>query len=162
MIKNLVHKISFVYHCTLPYLLKIFIFSMYFWHCLTTSGFPDSSFGKVFACNAGDPSSIPASRRSAGEGIGYPLQCWASLVPQLVKNLPAMWETWVQFLGWDDSLEKGKATHSSILAWRIPQTVYRVARSQTPLSSFHFHFHYCEVEIHKPTESSLFRHKIYE
>ena len=47
----------------------------------------------------------------------------ASLVAQLVKNLPAMWETWVQSLGWEDALEKGKATHSSILAWRIPRTV---------------------------------------
>ena len=48
---------------------------------------------------------------------------WASFVSQLVKNLPAMWETWVQPLGWEDSLEKGTATHSSILAWRIPWTV---------------------------------------
>ena len=47
----------------------------------------------------------------------------ASLVAQLVKNLPAMWETWVQSLGWEDALEKGKATHSNILAWRIPWTV---------------------------------------
>jgi len=47
----------------------------------------------------------------------------ASLVAQLVKNTPAMWETWVQFLGWEDSLEKGKATPSSILAWRIPWTI---------------------------------------
>ena len=47
----------------------------------------------------------------------------ASLVAQLVKNLPAMWETWVQSLGWEDPLRKGKATHSSILAWRIPWTV---------------------------------------
>ena len=55
--------------------------------------------------------------RSAGEGIGYPLQySWASLVAQLVKNLPAMWETWVNSLGPEDPLEKGKATHSSILA----------------------------------------------
>ena len=46
-----------------------------------------------------------------------------SLVAQLVKNPPATWETWVQFLGWEDSLEKGKATHSSILAWRIPRTI---------------------------------------
>ena len=45
---------------------------------------------------------------------------WASLVAQLVKNLPAMPETWVQSLGWKDPLEKGRATHSSILAWRIP------------------------------------------
>jgi len=49
---------------------------------------------------------------------------WASLVAKLVKNLPAMWETWVRSLGWEDHLEKGKATHSSILAWRIPWTVY--------------------------------------
>ena len=49
---------------------------------------------------------------------------WASLVAQLVKNPPAMWETWVQFLGWDDPLEKGTATHCSILAWRIPRAVY--------------------------------------
>ena len=87
-------------------------------------GFPDSSVGKESACNAGDPGSIPGSGRSAGEGIGYPFQySWASLVAQLVKNLPAMWETWVQPLGWEDLLEKGKATHSSILAWRIPWAV---------------------------------------
>ena len=82
--------------------------------------FPDSSAGKESACNAGDPGSIPGSGRSPGGGIGYPLQSsWASLVAQLVKNLPAMWETWVGSLGWEDPLEKGKATHSSILAWRL-------------------------------------------
>ena len=48
---------------------------------------------------------------------------WASLIAQLVKNLPAMGETWVQSLGWEDSLEKEKATHSSTLAWRIPRAV---------------------------------------
>ena len=86
--------------------------------------FPGSSVGKESACSAGDPSSIPGSGRSAGEGLGYPLQYyWASLVAQLVKNLPAMWETWVQSPGWEDPLDKGKATHSSILAWRIQQTV---------------------------------------
>ena len=86
--------------------------------------FPDSSVGKESACNAGDPGSIPGLGRSTGEGIGYPLQySWASLVAQLVKNLPAMQETWVQSLGWKDPLEKGKATHSSILAWRIPLTL---------------------------------------
>ena len=87
--------------------------------------FPDSSIGKESSCNAGDPDSIPGSGRSAGEGIGYPLQySWAFVVAQLVKNLPAMQETWVQSLGWEDPLEKGKATYSSILAWRIPWTVY--------------------------------------
>ena len=90
----------------------------------TNFGFPDSSVGKEFACNAGDPGSVPGLGRSAGEGIGYPLQySWDSLVDQLVKNPPAIWETWVQPLGWEDPLEKGKTTHSSILAWRIPYTV---------------------------------------
>ena len=86
--------------------------------------FPHSSAGKEPACNAGDPGLISELGRSAGKGIGYPLQySWASFVAQLVKNLPAMQETWVQSLGWEDPLEKGKATHSSILAWRIPWTV---------------------------------------
>ena len=63
-------------------------------------GFPSSSAGKESSCNAGDPSSIPESGRSHGEQIGYPLQySWASLVAQMIKNLPAMQETWVQSLG---------------------------------------------------------------
>ena len=79
--------------------------------------FPDRSIGKESTSNTGDPRSIPWSGRSAGEGIGYPLQCsWAFLVAQPVKNPPTMWETWVQPLGWEDPLEKGKASHSSILA----------------------------------------------
>ena len=83
--------------------------------------FPHSSVGKESACNAEDPSLIPGLGRSAGEGIGYPLQySWASLLAQLVKNLPAMQETSVRSLGWENPLEKRKATHSSILAWRIP------------------------------------------
>ena len=78
-------------------------------------GFSGSSAGKEPACNAGDPSSIPGSGRSAGEGIGYTLQySWASLLAQLVKNPPARQETWVQSLSWEDPLEKGKATHASI------------------------------------------------
>ena len=80
--------------------------------------------------------------RSPGEGIGYPLQySWASLVAPMVKNPPAMWETWVRFLGWEDALEEGMATHSSILVWRIPMdrgawraTAQRVAKSQIQLS----------------------------
>ena len=84
-------------------------------------GFPDSSVGKEFTCNSG---LIPGSGSSTAEGIGYPLQySWASLGAQLVKNPPAMQETRVQSLSWEDPLEKGKATHSSILAWRIPETV---------------------------------------
>ena len=82
---------------------------------------------------------IPGSERSSGEVGNYPLQySWASLVTQLVKNPPAMLETWVQSLGWEDPLEKGSATHSSILAWRIPQTVKSTgSQSQTQLSYFH-------------------------
>ena len=61
---------------------------------------------------------------SPGEGIGFPLQySWTPLVAQLLKNPPAMRETWVRSLGWEDPLEKGKAVHSSILAWRIPWTI---------------------------------------
>ena len=64
-------------------------------------GFPGGSAGKESTCNAGNPGSIPRSGRSPGEGIGYPLQySWASLVAQRVKNMPAMWETWVQSMGW--------------------------------------------------------------
>ena len=72
---------------------------------------------KNSTANAGDAGSIPGLGRSAGEGIGYPLQySWASLVALLVRNPPAMQETWVLSLGWEDPLKKGKATHSSILA----------------------------------------------
>ena len=68
------------------------------------------------------------------------------MVAQLVKNLPVMWETWVQSQGWEDPLEKGTAAHSSILAWRIPWTEEPGGlqsmglQSQTQLSDFHFHF----------------------
>ena len=88
-------------------------------------GFHGSSAGEESACNAGDPGLILESERSTDEGIGYPLQySWASLVAQLVKNPPAVQKTWVLSLGWEAPLEKGKATHSSILAWRIPWTVW--------------------------------------
>ena len=70
-------------------------------------GFPDTSVGKESTCNAGDPGSIPWTGRLAGEGVGYPFQySWAPLVAQLVKNLPAMRETWVRLLAWEDPLEK--------------------------------------------------------
>ena len=86
--------------------------------------FPDGLDSKESACNAGDLGSITGLERSFGEGIGYPLQySWASLVAQLVKNPPAMQESWVQSLVWEDPLKKGKATYSSIVAWRIPWTV---------------------------------------
>ena len=75
----------------------------------------------------------------------------ASLIAQLVKNLPAMQETQVRFLGWENALEK--ATHSSILAWRIPGTlVHGVAKSQTQLSDLRFHFHFSEDILQSPGE----------
>ena len=86
-------------------------------------GFLGSSADKESACNAGDQSLIPRTGSSPGEGVGYPLHySWASLVAQTVKNLPAMQETRARSLGWKDPLEEGMATHSSILAWRIPWT----------------------------------------
>ena len=95
-----------------------YILCMYVWKKESFSG---SSAGKESTCNAEDPASIPGSGRSPAEGISYPLQySWASLVAQTVKNLPAMRETWVQSLDWEDPLEEGMATHPSILAWRIP------------------------------------------
>ena len=113
-------------------LLFCFIFSNFYIFLVTFrivlmynfEGFLGSSVGKESACYAGDPGSIPGSGRSTGEGIGCPLQyAGAFLVAQLVKNPLAMWETWVWSLGWEDPLEKGTATHSSILAWRIQWTV---------------------------------------
>ena len=106
-------------------------------------GFPGSLAGKESACIAGDPGLIPGSRSSPGEGTDYPLQySWASLVVQMVKNQPAMWETWVRSLGWEDPLEEGMATNSSVLAWRIPMdrgawqaAVHDVAKSWTQLST---------------------------
>ena len=77
---------------------------------------------------------IPGLRRSTGEGIGYPLQySWASLVVQLIKNLPAMWETWVQSLGWEDPLEKGTlySLPYSGLESSMDCVVHRVAKSWT-------------------------------
>ena len=99
-------------------------------------GFPDSSVGKESTCNAGDPGSIPGLARSYGEGISYPLwYSWVSLMAQLVKNLPAMQDPWVGEIPWN----KGKATHSGIVAWRIPwTTVLGDAKSQTQLTDFCF------------------------
>ena len=86
---------------------------------------------------------LPAMQgRSTGERIGYPIQnSWASLVDKMVKNLCAVWETWFQSPGWEDPLEESMATHSSILAWRIPMDrgawrtmVHQVTKSWTRLS----------------------------
>ena len=106
-------------------------------------GFSGSSAGKESACNAGHPSLTPGSGGSQGEGNGYALQySWASPVAQILKNPPAMWETWVQSLSWEDPLEVGMATHSSILAWRILMDreawwaiAHGVAKSWTGLSN---------------------------
>ena len=103
-------------------------------------GFPSGSVGKESTCNARDPSSIPGQGRSAGEGMGYPLQySWASLVAQLVKNLPAMRETWVRSLGWEDSPGGGKGypLQYSGLENSMDSIVYGVAKSQIRLSNFH-------------------------
>ena len=81
---------------------------------------------------------------------------WSSLVAQLVKNQPAMREASVRSLGWEDPLEKGKATHSSILAWRIPWTLFSgVAESWTWLSDFHFTLCYIVLK-YKLTPCSRF------
>ena len=90
--------------------------------------FPDSSVGKESACNEGDLGLIPGLGRSPGERTGYlPQYSWASLVAQLVMGLYAIQETWALSLGWEDTLEKGKAAHSSILAWRIPRIDHGVS-----------------------------------
>ena len=109
---------------------------------------PGSSAGKESSCNAGDPSSILGLGRSTGERIGYMFQySWASLVAQMVKNPPAMWEIWVWSLGWEDLLEEDMATNSSFLAWRIPMdraacqaTVHEVAESDTTEWLTHTYF----------------------
>ena len=89
-----------------------------------------------------DPGSISGLGRSAGEGIGYPLQyCWVFLVAQLVKNPIAMWKTWVWSLGWEDSpgKRKGYPLQYSGLKNSMDYTVHGVTKSRTRLSNFHFH-----------------------
>ena len=102
--------------------------------------FRDSSAGKQSACNAGDPCLIPGSGRSPGEGIGYPLQfSWASLVAQLIKNLPATGGTWVWSLGWEDPWRRERL--STPVFWPAEfHGLYRPwgSQSQTRLSDFHF------------------------
>ena len=105
------------------FIMNYFIFIYIYLYLDINLGISDSSASKESTSKARDPSLIPVLGRSTGEGIGCPFQySWASPVAQTVKNLPAMWETWVQSLGWEDPLEEGMATHSSILAWRIQWT----------------------------------------
>ena len=127
-------------------------------------GFPDSSVGKEFICNAGDPGSIPGSGRSAGEGIGFPLQhSWASLVVQLVKNPLVMWETWVQSLGWEDPMGKflqkflptpgiGYPLQYSYLKNSIDCIVHGVTKCQTLLQlsflKLLFIYLFCHTMLH--------------
>ena len=116
---------------------------------MSSPGFPSGSAGKESACNEGDLGSIPGLRRSPGEGKGHPRQySWASLVAQLVKNPSAIQKTWVQSLGWKDPLEK--ATHSSILAWRIPWTIYPVGSQRvatTEQLSLHMSSPLCSLSL---------------
>ena len=128
-----------------------FVISLYFSFFVFNPinwGFPNSSVGKESACNAGDPGSIPGSGRSTGEGTGYPLQYpRVSLVAQLVKNPPVMRADLGSIPGLRRSLEKGKATHSSILTWRIPWTVKSMG-SQRVECNFHFHHNnFCFIFI---------------
>ena len=91
---------------------------------MNTMGFPDSSVGNESACKAGDPSSIPGSGRNAGEGIDLPTPLFSGFpCGSAGKESAGNAGDLVQSLGWEDSLEKEKATHFSILAWRIPWTV---------------------------------------
>ena len=105
-------------------------------------GFPHSSVGKEFTCSAGDPDLIPGLGRSAGEGIGYLLQySWASLVAQLVKNLPAMWGELgsIPGLGRSTGIEKGYPLQYSGLENSMCCIVHGVSKNWTQLSDFHFH-----------------------
>ena len=122
-----------------------------------TWGFPGSSVGKESACHAGDPSSIPGSERSAGDGTGYPLQySWASLVGQLVKNLPAMWETCVPSLGLGRSPGEGKGypLQYSGLENPMDRIVHEVSKSRIGLSDFHFPFPLIHGVGFKETEAT--------
>ena len=110
--------------------------------------FPGRSVGKESTCNAGDPVLLPGSGRSPGEPIGYPPQySWASLMAQLVKNPPAMRETWVQSLVLRRSPGEGKgySLQCSGLENSVDCIVLEVAKGQTRLNDFHFHFLYYEL-----------------
>ena len=111
-------------------------------------GFPGGS-GSKSACNAGELGLISGLGGSPGEGIGYLLQySWASMMPQLVKNLPAMWEIWVRSLGWGDLLEKEMATHPSVLAWRIPwPRIYCVIWLLLPIQEHGIAFNFFESSL---------------
>ena len=109
--------------CSHPLFYLLIIITVIISSSTNTRSFPGSSAGKESAYNTGGPSSIPGLGRSPGERISYPFQYfWASLVVQMVKIPPAMWDIWVPSLGWEDPLEEEMATHSSILVEIIPRT----------------------------------------
>ena len=122
-------------------------------------GLPGSSDGKESTCNAGDPGLLPGLGRPgdpgslpAGEGIGYPLQySWVSLVAQLVKNPPTIWETWAQSLGWEESPGEGKgySLQYSGLENAMDCIVHGVTKNQSGLSKFHF------TSLHPPEQGEL-------
>ena len=126
-------------------------------------GFPDRSVGKESAFNAGAPGLIPELGRSAGEGIGYPLQySWASLVAQLVKNPPAMRETWVRSLGLGRSRGEGKGYPLQYCGLENPMdggawwaAVHGVVKSQTRLSDFTLTSPFHALEKEMATHSSI-------
>ena len=114
-----------------------------------------SKVSKESACNAGDLSSIPGLGRSPGEGKGSPLlYSWASLVPQLVKSLPTMWETWVRSLGWEDSPGEGKGSPFQYSGLENP--MYYSIQSWTQLSNFHF----LHLKLTQHCESTILQYKI--
>ena len=125
-------------------------------------GFPGSSAGKVSTCNAGNLGSISGSGRSPGEEIGYPLQdSWASLVAQLIKNLPTVRETWVRSLGWEDPPEEGEPypLQYSGLENSTDYTVRGVAKSRTQLSDIHFIFNGRKLFYNVVLVSKIHQHK---
>ena len=128
-------------------------------------GFPYGSAGKESNCNAGDLGSIPGSGRSSREGIGYPLQySWASLVDQLVKNPPAMRETWVRSLGWEDSQEKGKATHSVFWPGEFHGLYSPWGRKESATTewfSLHFHTPLLSLSSLKQWNHGVLQHNIF-
>ena len=110
--------------------------------------FPANSVDKESTFNAVDSGLIPRWGRSAGGGIGYPLQhSWASLVAQMVKNPSTVQESWVRSLGWEDPLEKKKSTHSTILTWAIPWTIQSMGSQRVRQDWVNFIFTLSKAEL---------------
>ena len=131
-------------------------------------GFPSSSADKESSRNAGDSGSIPGLGWSPGEGKGYPFQySWTSLMDNTIKNMPSMWETWAQSLGWEDPLKESLAIYSSILAWKILinrgawwATVHGVTKSKTWLTTAQWDFRQAILLLghyfHQPESAELY------